>query len=45
MSVLAIARFRAALCPEPLAWDWPPKSEARIYNWRFRKIERPVIPR
>lgn len=43
MTVLQLAKLRAALTPEPVAWDWPRVEERRIFNGRLRKVERPIV--
>lgn len=45
MTVLALARLRAALDPGRTVWDWPKSDNARIFNQRFARVERPVVAR
>lgn len=42
MTVLQLAKLRAALSPEPVEWSWPkPDPRPRFINGRFVRIERP----
>lgn len=45
MTVLQLAKLRASLCPGEVRWDWPKPNSGRIYNQRFRGVERPVVVR
>lgn len=43
MTVLALARWKAALDPGKVEWSWPERGTERIFNGRLRKIERPIV--
>lgn len=42
MTVLGLARLKAALDPGAIAWEFPRPDTQRLFNGRLRKVERPI---